>query len=203
MVSLTKLKAYLSITSSDDDTLLTSFEVIASARVSALVGKELNSTVYTSEVVNIERSNVDLQPWVKFDLSGMRSYIHLENYPVTTFTSLIVGEDTLTVDEDYYVLLEEGVLIMATSIDDSYKNALATYTAGYAEDEAPEELQWIVMEMVKSMYQDSTTPVQGSLDIKSEKIGEYAVSYDVGRMNTFVSSSEVQMIINKYKNVSL
>lgn len=203
MVSLTVLKAYLSITSSDDDALLTSFEAIASARLSALIGRELNETTYTDEVVNIERTVFDLQGWVKFDLAGAKSYIHLDNYPISTFTSLKVDGQALTVDSDYYVLSDEGVLILAVAVNDRFKNALATYTAGYAEDEAPQELQWIVMEMVKGMYQDGATPVQGSKDVKSEKIGEYAVTYDASKTESFIGSPEVQAIINKYKAISL
>ncbi len=134
----------------------------ATSFIEKFCGRRFKKTTYTNELVDGDGSQ----------------FLFLNNFPIITVTSIywhwVLGTDEL-LDSDYYkIYSEEGYIFRSAGWTLGKHNIKITYEAGYdfTTDGIPAELQDICNSLVSSKY-----VLTNKLGIKSEKIGQYAVTY--------------------------
>ena len=157
IITLDDIKDRLKITSTDDDTQLTSIINGVSNLVTGYCNQSFTSVVAYDEYYDIDADHT--------------TFFRLDHYPVVTFTSLYNDDDLLTSDE-YDVYTSTGIVRTdAVTFVVGNKTMRAIYTAGYSTP--PDEIKEVVLQLSVMMYNRS-----GSLGIKSEKVGDYSITYN-------------------------
>lgn len=111
----------------------------------------------------------------------------LDNFPVTTFTSLALWDfqtqtvlQTYTVNSDYEVYISEGIIYKPGVFNHGHKNYKVVYVAGYAIANVPDDLKTACFELAKLNYYKKDK--QG---IESETIGRYSVNYGTNSQTAY------------------
>lgn len=100
----------------------------------------------------------------------------LPQIPVSEVSEVVVGDDTLVVDDDYK-LTGNGILVRTWPMRWRWgrQNIRVTYTRGYPDDELPRDVRVVALALAKRIYQAASS---GS--VRSETIGAYSVTYATG-----------------------
>lgn len=111
---------------------------------------------------------------VLLDGSGTDALV-LKEFPVTEVSSVAVGDDELTVDDDYK-LNGNGTLIRLPYSTAKWtkgrQNVAVTYDHGYADDDFPRDVRVVALQVAARIFRQ-----QASSGIQSETLGSYSVSY--------------------------
>jgi len=145
-------------------------------------GRRFKKTTYTDLLV---------------DGNGTR-YLFLDNYPIISVTSIyrhyVFATDDLF-DSDYYKVYEnEGYVYRGMKWPYGQKNIKITYEAGY--DFAtgiPAELEYLCNSLVKMRFNS-----EGKAGIKSEKMGNYSVTYSDESI-----PSDIKIKLNQWRRLSV
>lgn len=179
IISLSELKAYLWITTTDQDTLLNIFIDSANDFVETYIWRELTSQEYT-----------EYKDW------DWQRIILLENYPVTTISSFqynqwtIDEEDFVDVDDSTYKLSPKIWKIFLTFYQRRwFQNYKIVYTAWYST--IPWDLKLATLKLAAWYYNNKTSDW-----IKSETVWWDSITFD-----TTDISNDVLVILNNYRNV--
>lgn len=137
-------------------------------------------------------------------------WLYLDNAPITALTSVTIkdcsGTDYNIATSDFSYDADSGKLQFAVDADGDYIyfpkgnfNITIVYTAGYASDSIPQDIQEAVIQVAKNLYAPMSIKDPG---LKSEKIGEWSASYgDIS--SQVVISPIVEAMLMPYKSVSV
>lgn len=138
------------------------------------------------------------------------TWLYVRNTPVTTLTSVTIqdssGVSTVVPSGDLILNSEMGRVHFGFNITGSYyffpkakSNTTVVYTAGYASDSIPDDLQEAVIQVTKNLL--STTSVD-DVSVKSQKMGTY--SYTLAAANDeAIITPLVQALLLPYRRVYL
>jgi len=184
MITTAEAKTFLGVTTTANDTLISSFIDYVTAEIEAVVGHKLIQAVYTDEVLNFDDAHFDAMESPSMDLTGEYPQIFLKNYPVQSLTitenGTAVSTDNYTVETD---AKNRGVVTFYAQPNTYHNYLKATYTAGFTTTTGstftvPNDLKKVALDGVKEMYQASGTTTQsGSTGVKSKSVGDFSVSY--------------------------
>lgn len=139
LTSLANLKAYLGITVTTDDTLLTALITRESARIEAWLSRTLASTSY-SRVFNGNGGRLLLLP----------------DYPVTAVSSLTIDGVTVPassgVDVAGYVFNNDAIFLRDYRFMKGVQNVAVSYTAGY--ETTPLDVEQSCIELAALSYKN-------------------------------------------------
>lgn len=122
-----------------------------------------------------------------------RKDIFLPAYPIdsTATLTVILDEETLTVNDDYYVYNDEGwIEFFSTPSYIEPQQISITWTGGYASDAVPDDLQYAVMLQVAFMFR------------RRKDLGVSSISLPDGSMSVNNPADllpEVKHILRSYK----
>lgn len=156
-----------------------------------------------------------------YDLRNRNDYVanydrvrkfQCSKYPMTAFTSLIYAPDsdspeTLTLNTDYFVNLEEGTFELADTWHPSkgQRRIKATYAWGYAD--IPEEIKEYVKYLVAFALESTPAKNSDGVPLKEVEIGRYREAYATTstalRAKYDMLPRLEQIITDKYKNWDL
>lgn len=206
IVGLTETKAFMQVTGTATDTLISTYIDITEAEVDALVGRPLGRATYT-ESLSYLQSTFDQSGVTLLDAGQDSPNLFLRNYPVI---SLTLTDDAVIPTTSYSVDLANGV------ISDIYPNRpTATYVAGYTTATAPADLKGLVMMGVTSLYNNNGAASNGgggTAQVTSKRIKDFSVSYDntqnsytTWNSGSFVKNyiSSNMHIIRKYQRITV
>lgn len=183
LISLSDLKAYLNITDSSQDSLLTSAIEQASSFIDSYTNRKLEAQDYS----------------LRLDWHGEDEFI-FPQYPVNTLTSFQYNSWTIgtPVWEDYnkdkyYLDNDTGVFSLTFRIHKGIKNIRVICNAGYAT--IPEDLQRACIQIATYYYSQAGKTTS---QVKKEQVDGASIEYDttIGGIE-----QDTYAIINKYKNV--
>jgi hypothetical protein len=217
LITLADVKTFLQITSDDDDAILQMDIDLITAEVEAYTDRNLEEDTYTDEIIKLQRSNFDRLNTRPLAVSGKYQTTVLENYPCVSGV-VIENDNVALTTTDYNVDLTNAVVTFFNSVSDSKFKLTSTYTAGYSSEldanyTTPKDLQLVLMEGVKRLYQSGGTATQGKANIKSKKVGDYSVGYgnnadtsnvyatQAGLVKAYLESNSI--ILNRYKKVRI
>jgi hypothetical protein len=151
LTTLEAVKAYLKIQTeltTEDTQILEDLINASSNQIEGYCKRKFKEQTHTDE---------------EYDGNGMK-YLYLQNYPVTSITSIIEDDISLTTDE-YKVKKKNGTLIkVGSNWSKGDINILVTYTAGYTQ--IPYDLELACKHLVMSYFKSdvasfSTTFLDG------------------------------------------
>jgi hypothetical protein len=133
-------------------------------------------------------------------------YLYLPNWPVTTLTSVIEDGVTLTLDTDFYVDLDTGLLTKAT-----YANTLYSEMYGSSENLWTNLTQKIVVTYTAGYVQATTLPA----DLKLAALKEVARQYRMfllkehgetsrstdGSSSSYAEKPEWMEVVSRYRRI--
>lgn len=208
MVTLTDTKAYLGISVSTYDTLLTSFIGLITAEIESEIDRKIVQTTISGEVLKFQYSRFDTMPIPPFGLMGEYPKLYTRQYPVSSL-SLYDDTDLLTVAEDYSLNSANGEIEVYTTLSDEKNNLTATYTSGYpvtvSSSSVPKDLQLVAFQGIKELFQQSATTTQNNTQaITSKTVGDYSVNYDSkAQITTKDYLENNSRILNRYKTINI
>lgn len=160
--TLANVKTFLGITTSDDDTVLTTILGQVDKYIKNYVKWNINREVVTDEYHSADGIT-------KTFVLGMGEVDTGE-----TFTATFDTEDYTS--DDYALYPEEGIVVFYTAPAQSVRELKFSYTAGYADGSVPADLQMAFAKMVGGIYFNRES--NGAKN--SEKLGDYSVTYKEG-----------------------
>lgn len=192
LVTLSDLKVFLGVTDGSKDAIITMLGEQASAFVEKVTGISFEEK---TDVVE------------EYDGTGTRELV-LRHMPVTNTTDFVLKEANSTdndgvwdlIDpEDYFVDRFSGIVKGNFRFRERFNSYQVTYSYGYSE--TPADVQNAVCMLVSAMY-NTTSAGSGSGNAKSERIGDYAITYK-GIEEVANTQEQVMLILNQYIEVDL
>ena len=190
LTTLTKVKAYLGITGSDDDTLLGTLIDAASKAIKQYCKDNISETTYT-EYYDGPRTNE----------------LALRHRPIVSITDIwddpdrdFTDDDKLDYsDDDYVYYADEGIVKgYAHLFYEGSKNIKITYTAGYSI--IPADVDLACQIQVAYWYNRAKAKSDA---VESEKLGEYSISYakaQAGGPTPAGLCDEARILVRRYRN---
>jgi len=184
IASLSELKAFLGITVSTSDDLLTSLLAAADTQIENLCRRKFEQETHI-EVL---------------DGQGDDS-IFLRNYPIDfpeygTDSWVKIGRTTKTLlDSSSFDFSEKTgeVNLISGSFPKGIRNVEVKYLGGYSAEDMPADLKQATIELAASLWRSKDNAGKAS-----ESVGDYSVSWDGSPV-----PASVQKIISLYQNVSV
>jgi len=189
LISVVELDEILQITIGDAD-LSNTLINIASDFIDNFTNRKIISATYTDEAYD---GNDDYN-------------IYLKQYPVSAVTTLKswdtynnVAQYTFTEYTEYINYLDEGYIYLRGKTVHGHKNYRITYTAGYLLVDVPYDLKYACAQLAGLVYYN-----KGKSGIKSEKMGEYSVTFDKGNISIIgiPVPDDIAGIIKQYRNIN-
>lgn len=157
-VTLAEAKAFMRITSTAEDALITSMIVVAREAIELYTGQYFVVRTVQGDFDSVFYSGTERYPWIK-----------IRRAPLNTVTSVQVSiSDTFT-DESYQIkkhthgfsrLLFDD---LSTSLDDIPYPLQVVFTAGYGDaDAVPETIKMAIMQYVNFIYKNRADCVDPS-----------------------------------------
>lgn len=217
LITLSQAKAFMQITVSDYDDLITDYIQMVSAEIEAYTNRTFTKADY-NEALEIRNSRLDQGDYLGLQMQHDRLYIRLRHTPVQTVTS--VTQRGVTIDSDNYTVdTKAGIMTFYTPVSDYKGQLVANYTAGYDDPTVttggfivPFDLQMIAKQGVKVMFENNSIAKQGQGDVKSKSLKDFSVSYGNKQTGLYVDMGGVIMksyiagnkaILDKYKYIDL
>lgn len=181
LVSLAKLKNYLKITDTTNDTLLSSLVDQASVFIESYTGRKLEAQDYN----------------VRMDGHGENEFL-FPQYPINTLTSFQYNTGNIGIPvwenystDGYFLDSETGIFSLTFGIHKGIKNIKVVCNAGY--DTIPEDLQRACMQIATYYYSQAGKTTS---QVKRERVDGAEIEYD-----TSIGGIEQDsyVILNKYK----
>lgn len=197
MVTLIEAKQYLQLTGSTYDALLTSYIGYITATIETYLNNHITPliSVTSKRILNVNDNYV-------YDIGA---------FPVSGVI-LTNNGIPLIENETYFVDYESGLINFAgypSFYSDTY---LLNYTIGYAVEDVPQDLKFVALKLIKSLFDSnssSSNSGSGLKEVKSKKIGDFAVTY-AGSTETTSQYSIVdtalmanKSVLDKYKRIFL
>jgi len=180
LTTLQSLKDYLKITTSDDDSLLTSAIEQASSFITDYCNREFEAQDYQK----------------RMDWHGEDEFI-LDHFPVNSLSSFQYNTGTLgnpiweDYDTDSYMLdNEKGIISLTCPIHRGIKNIKVEYNAGYIV--IPADIQRACIRIASYIYNWAGRKT----GVKKEQVDGASIEYDTTGEGI---EKEIYMILNKYK----
>lgn len=191
LITLSDVKLELGITGTTDDTWLTS--VIDRASLAA--AQYCNRTLVSETVKDQFWPQRDGYPWI---IPGGIWPLQLTRWPVSSVSSVVENDVTLTVTTDYLLRSAEGQLVRLDSRAYPKKWPAFTiavqYVAGY--QTIPSDLQDAVIRMVKSRwFMRSRDPLLKQEDVP----GVYSAAYWVSTGSEGAITPDVADLLDNYR----
>lgn len=180
LTTLEKVKSFLTIEDTDDDTSLQRILTAVSRYVETYCDRLFISQSFT-----------------EYHNGNGENGLVLRQYPVTAVsavyddTSRLYPASTL-IPASEYVWWEDGRLELDENncFSSGRKNIKVTYTAGWAQASIPEDIQLAVWRICQFIYKDSKTSIAGPEQL------------DVAGMILKFRNSEVREILDRYRKIS-
>lgn len=195
LTTLARLKTYLDITGSGDDTLLETIIDSVTEFVENYCHRRFKKTTYTEEMYSTGRGD-------KVIILKQYPVISTETFTLEVRCSSLNEDDWDEIDSEYYhIHYAEGIIEGAggyTFIKGVNKYR-ATYTAGYDFDNSATflsnteagDLELVVWMLCSVAYQRR----KGDPSVESERIGDYSVTY----MKEAFENETIKSILEKYR----
>lgn len=212
MITLNEAKAYLGVTTTATDALITTIINNVTAEIESVCGRKLMEHVYSNEVLSYEISDYDGQYNPEIDLESDYLKLFLKNYPVQ---SLSLTADGVEVDDaNYDIDANNGVVTMYQAESDDKGRLKATYTAGYtlttgSSFTVPDDLKMVAYQGVKYEYSYSGVTTQGQSNVTSKSVGSFSVTYNKDNIKPIAMGMEKPYIalnirtLNRYSGTRL
>lgn len=189
LLNITETKKFLGIPDSDDtqDVAIQFYISASEKKVEKIIGRVLEEQTVTQ----------------KFCGSGEK-FFDLDNFPVTMdgiTDPLMNGEESLTIDTDFYLEKEEGMIHLDSGVFTKGNNDyVVKYKTGWkgdvvgddpVEGNVPEDLKLALLTMVSQLW--NSNKKNGGRGVKSESFGDYSVTFDDSKI------SEIDQLLQSYK----
>lgn len=188
IITLEELKTHLKITGSSLDTELQSVVDVANKYVETYCDRIFEETEY-EEIL---------------DGTGTNALI-LTHRPVTEITSIYTYDEEVLEREDnlsdgyYYKNLDTGLIFNVCPWPRCRGCIVATYSAGYSDENMPADLKFATLEVASFYYN-----TKGKAGILQESLGSYsyrlATGLDTMGGELAIPSINVRIILDKYKD---
>lgn len=188
MLSLTKLKSYLNITDNSKDTLLQSCINASVAEIEDICRRKLTSGSYTEYLNGNNKHEIHLR---HYPVIAVTSITYFDGYE--TWDDLFIGGDTI---EDSSILIPQTntlKLLKGYSFYKGCNNIKITYTAGYDEDDSPEDIQSVLLEIASLKYMNSPLSGHSRLGKSSDNVNSATGE------STNYQTPEWVSVLNKYR----
>lgn len=172
LTTLNEIKAFLQITTTVTDALITTYRDIIESEIESYVNQNLTQSTYT-EVLNYTDRNYDLSSFTPLNTGQRHLSLSLKNGFVNSLT-LLEGNTTVS---DYNLINKSGLIETYQKFDDHKNNLQAHYDAGFTTSTAPIDLKSVVYLGVKSLYENNSQAKQGNGNVKSKSVKNFSVSY--------------------------
>lgn len=192
ILTVSEAQSYLGVATGSDVALISGLINYAQASMERYIGNKIAETSITGEVLNGVVSGFDEDEIEGLSIEeGLPLVMRTQYSPVSTVT---IKEDTETVDsDDYDIDTDTGVITFYRNVDSSKNNLTIDYKAGFAS--VPEELKYVALEVVKSMYQENGAK-KGEGKISAKRIGEFSVNYAKTKI-----LDDYKDVLNSYKRI--
>lgn len=211
LTTIIDIKTFLQITTTASDALIEMYREIVESEIEAYVSANLIEDDYI-EVLNYERSNLDLSDYIPLNTQPNTRNLYLKNQFVTTFT--LVNDTTTVSNTEYRLFNNSGFLELYSYQDDFKTNLKAYYKAGFTTATAPIDLKSVVYQGVRAYYQNNQAAKEGFGNIKSESVKNYSYtkgnnqdslyfSNNIGSGMTKTYLAANNHILDKYRRVNL
>jgi hypothetical protein len=174
VITLSETKLYLGISGTTYDTSLTFLISASESAIETYLDRPVDAVTITGEVLKFETSQWEARPVPVIDMATSKQTAQTFQYPVVSGT---VFYDGVALDADNYRIdATSGVIEFDRYYSDRENLLTINYTGGFVT--APDDLKYVALEGVKQMFiaSNAVTPGAGG-EIKSEKIGDYSVTY--------------------------
>lgn len=177
LTTVTSLKAYLGITTLDDDSLLASMITAYSTEVISWLNRDIALTTYTEQ------------------LSGDGGRVlMLGNYPIQSITSLTIDGIVIPARPAYgqngYLFDGDSVVLFGYVFTRDFLNVQITYSAGFTN--IPTDLAQAVNEIVALRYRERDRIGNASKTLAGETVAFIVKDFP----------ASAQTILNQYKSVT-
>lgn len=195
-ITLSEVKEALELSGTEHDARLNGYINRATDMIETYCKRRFLSTAYTNEVYSAQ--------------SG--STLQLRNFPVTSLGSLEYSTSDFNnthydaVDTSLYALqtsngLDRGVVYLTGGFSTGINNWRATYTAGYALANVPNDLKEALIEIVSYLFnRRKATP-----GMKSETLGRYSYTLDSAMPGTsgLIEKLGIDTILDSYRTITV
>lgn len=202
MLTTAEIEAYLGITYATYSSLIDILLAGVYGEIESYVGHKLRQDTYTDQVIQLQASNIDLQTPALLDIRRSYGQVVLQHYPVSSVTISQDGTN-LTVDQDYTLDTDTGIITFWTKVNDHLDKLKVTYTGGYSTANIPGEIKLVALQGLKYEFEKSAPAKQGTgRSVKSKTVGDFSVSYedDAGPKGYITDNKH---ILDSYKYVSI
>lgn len=190
LVGITETKAFMQVTGTASDALISTYIDLIEGEIEAYVDRNLIQGTYT-ESLSYLQSSFDQSSYTLMDASTGSPSLFLDNYPVIQLTLTSSGSEVTSTD--YYLDQTSGVI----SSSNQYSEPTATYVAGYTTETAPNDLKFVVLSGVKSLFDNNTASSSSSKgNVKSKRIKDFSVDY--GNEQTGYITNSNGMLVKNY-----
>jgi uncharacterized phiE125 gp8 family phage protein len=194
LTTLSRAKAFLSISGDSKDTVLTMLINQATGSIETFCKRRLLRQTYTNEI---------------YDGTGSDTIV-LRNFPVTAVAKLEVNvsgdasQSWEEIDTNLYVSYEDGRIVTGGCFKEGPKLYRVTYTAGYlidfsqenvpASHNLPTEIEYACLKMVGAMLN-----TRSSEGLDSVKTGDLSMSFRA----EIDKDKELQNILGQYQGITV
>jgi len=177
--TLAKVKEYLGITGTADDTLLTDLLTRLQEAADSYLDRKIEQASYTEQ----------------YDGDGTDRLL-TRQWPIISVTSVyddvdrVFGSDALIAAADYVVYKDRGIIQLdGLTFASGIQNVKVIYSAGYGT--VPTDLVQALIELIAARFRQKE--MQG---LKSLSLGAYSISFDPGKDEL---SDEVRATFDSYR----
>jgi hypothetical protein len=208
LTTLDKVKEYLGIDNTDSDAELTTLIAYSDAVIKKYLGRNIEEIAITDETHETLRFQSD---------------VYLREYPVNTGETFTITFDGDAIDSTAYELDSELGVIYFETYNGSFERGIpvntfgvsktklkVSYTGGY--DPVPDDIVLVATMLTADLFKsggggNASGIGTGAGPIKSERLGDYSVTYGVtdqdagGTYDISKMLSKYTMILNNYRRL--
>jgi hypothetical protein len=189
LTTIAKVKEYLAIDNTDTDTELTTLLGYSDSAIKSYLGRNIEQAVITNEVLRAD---------------GEQKIFFVKEAPIDSGSSVTVTYNTTDYSSSAYEIdYDQGIVFMDSAPERTPTKFTVSYTGGYAA--VPGDLEMVAVMLTADLFKaggggNASGIGTGSGEVKSEKLGDYSVSYAVADSSSSGITS-VMELIKKYESV--
>jgi len=192
IITVSEAQTYLGVATGSDVALISGLINFAQASVERYLDNKLSETSITGEILlgNVSGFDEDEIEGLSIE-EGLPIVMRTKYSPISTVT---IKEDGETVDDDDYDFdADTGIIQFYRAVSTDKNKLTIDYKGGYST--APDDLKYVVLEVVKKMYQDNGAS-KGEGQVSNKRIGEFSVSFaKTGGL------SDHKSVLNSYRRI--
>lgn len=196
ILTLSEVKTWLGVTDNASDSILTVMIPLVESSIANMLDIQLEQTTITNEVIHYNFSRFDTSGSTGLSTFESKGLVRLKRSPVITITNISYNSTPIEAS-DYFFINDLGLVQFLRLHPDLDFKLTCTYVAGYTDSTLPPDLKLLLLDGVKSMFRNSGKALQNQGNIKSKRIGDFAVTYGIDDTGYLATHSYT---IKKYSN---